>query len=71
MGSESLADLEEVKKTRESINTKQEKNNELNLAGKGIKNLDFLTKFIRENPYISKVDLSLNNVNNNEANKLA
>ena len=47
------------------------KNHKLSLSGKGISNLDFLAKFIRENPQITGVNIEVDDFNKNEMAKVA
>jgi len=43
----------------------------LSLAGKGISNLDFLAKFIRENPQITGVNVEMDDFHEHEVKKVA
>jgi len=43
----------------------------LSLKGMGIKNLDFLAKFLREHPKITDIDLDLNQVSGDQVKKFA
>lgn len=43
----------------------------LSLAGKGISNLDFLAKFIRENPQITGVNVEVDDFHEHEMKKVA
>ncbi|CAI2367823.1 unnamed protein product [Moneuplotes crassus] len=47
------------------------KNHQLSLAGRGISNLDFLAKFIRENPQITGMNLEVDDFHENEIAKVA
>ena len=42
---------------------------QLSLKGKGLKNLDFLSKFMRENPQVQNVDIGDNPLSNDEVHK--
>lgn len=46
-------------------------NHKLSLAGKGISNLDFLAKFIRENPQVTGVNVEMDEFQENEIKKVA
>jgi hypothetical protein len=47
------------------------KNHCLSLAGKGISNLDFLAKFIRENPHITGMNIEMDEFHEHEVAKVA
>lgn len=47
------------------------KNHCLSLAGKGISNLDFLAKFIRENPQITGMNIEMDEFHEHEVAKVA
>lgn len=49
----------------------QLQNHKLSLAGKGISNLDFLAKFIRENPQITGVNVEMDDFHEHEVKKVA
>lgn len=47
------------------------KGHKLSLAGKGISNLDFLAKFIRENPQVTGVNVEMDDFQRDEVQKVA
>jgi hypothetical protein len=59
------------------MNTKKEEHEEkkpvtkLSLKGKNLTNLDFLSKFLRENPQIENVDLGDNPLTDLELNRFS